>query len=135
MNENKKRIETVKDFQTSINLSYDLFNENKIKNFIPTKEAVKIFEQLLAGVFENNTNKARILTGAYGRGKSHIVLIFLSLLMKKNINIFKRLLEKIKIYNEDLYNFIFNYLKNDKKYFPIIVNGGNISLEQSFIGT
>lgn len=133
MNENKKRIETVKDFQTSINLSYDLFNENKIKNFIPTKEAVKIFEQLLAGVFENNTNKARILTGAYGRGKSHIVLIFLSLLMKKNINIFKRLLEKIKIYNEDLYNFIFNYLKNDKKYFPIIVNGGNISLEQSFL--
>ena len=133
MNENKKRIETVKDFQTSINLSYDLFNENKIKNFIPTKEAIKILEQLLTGVFENNTNKARILTGAYGRGKSHIVLVFLSLLMRKDINIFKNLLGKIKIYNEDLYNFIFNYLKNGKKYFPIIVNGGNISLEQSFL--
>ena len=106
MNENKKRIETVKDFQTSINLSYDLFNENKIKNFIPTKEAIKILEQLLTGVFENNTNKARILTGAYGRGKSHIVLVFLSLLMRKDINIFKNLLGKIKIYNEDFYNFI-----------------------------
>ena len=133
MNENKKRIETIKDFQTSVNISYDLFDKNKIKNFIPTKEALNILEQLITGTFDNNSNKARILTGAYGRGKSHIVLIFLALLREKNINIFKNLLEKIKIYNEELYNFIYNYLKSDKKYFPIIVNGGNISLEQAFL--
>lgn len=133
MKENNKKIETIKDFQTSINISYDLFNENKIKNFIPTNEAIKILEALLVGVFEKDSNKARILTGAYGRGKSHIILIFLSLLREKNIEVFKKLLEKMKLYDEELYSFIFNYLKSDKKYFPIIVNGGNTSLEQSFL--
>lgn len=133
MNENIKMIETVKDFQTSINISYDLSNKNKIKDFIPTKESIKIIEQLLLGVFESNSNKARILTGAYGRGKSHIVLVFISLLFEKNTEIFENLLSKIKLYNIDLYNFLLNYIKSEKKFFPIIVNGGNNSLQQAFL--
>ena len=132
MNENIKMIETVKDFQTSINISYDLLNKNKIKEFIPTKESIKIIEQLLLGVFENNSNKARILTGAYGRGKSHIVLVFLSLLFEKNIDIFENLLNKVKLYNIDLYNFLLNYIKSEKKIFPVVINGGNNSLPASF---
>ena len=133
MNENIKMIETVKDFQTSINISYDLLNKNKIKEFIPTKESIKIIEQLLLGVFENNSNKARILTGAYGRGKSHIVLVFLSLLFEKNIDIFENLLNKVKLYNIDLYNFLLNYIKSEKKIFPVVINGGNNSLQQAFL--
>lgn len=133
MNENIKNIETIKEFQTSINISYDLFNKNKIKTFIPTKEAISILEQLFLGVFEGNSNKARILTGAYGRGKSHIILVFLSLLREKDKKIFKNLLEKIKLYNLELYNFIFNYLQSPKKIFPVIINGGSNTLEQAFL--
>ena len=76
-------IKVAAGFQYSVNLSYDLYHDEKIENFIPTNSALDFMEDVLKSTAENSTDRARVLIGAYGRGKSHMVLTTLSLLLKK----------------------------------------------------
>ena len=128
-----KKIETVKDFQTSINIAFDLYDDRKIGNFIPTNSAIKLLEELLLSTNVNSTQRAKILVGAYGRGKSHIVLVVLSLLFKKNKEIFSNILKKIREYNENMYEFVNSYLESNKKILPIVISGSGITLSQAFL--
>ena len=69
-------------FQSSVNIAYDINDEAKLKNYIPTKSALKLLEDILLSTGKESTDRARILIGAYGKGKSHIVLMILSILME-----------------------------------------------------
>lgn len=128
-----KNISIVKDFQTSINIAFDLYDDRKIENFIPTFSSIKLLEELLLSINVDSTQRAKILVGAYGRGKSHIVLVALSLLFKKDKNIFFKILEKIKEYNENMYEFVNSYLESDKKILPIVITGSGTTLSQAFL--
>ena len=88
-------ISVASGFQYSINIGYDLNNDEKIKNIIPTKSALNLLEDILMSTNANSTERARVLIGAYGKGKSHIVLMILSMLLKKDISLFKNLLDKV----------------------------------------
>ena len=59
----------------------------------------------------SSTDRARILIGAYGKAKSHFVLVVLSLLMSKNIAAFEGLLSKIKEYKPGIYLEIDNHMR------------------------
>ena len=72
-------ISTAPGFQTSVNIAYDLNNSDKIKHLIPTSAAVNLFEDFLLSTDNAATNRAKILIGAYGKGKSHIILSILPL--------------------------------------------------------
>lgn len=43
-----KNIDIVKDFQTSINIAFDLNDDRKIENFIPTISAIRVLEELIS---------------------------------------------------------------------------------------
>lgn len=75
-----KMISVASGFQYSVNIGYDLNNDDKLKNFIPTRAAFELLEDILMSTAATSTNRARILIGAYGKGKSHIVLTILSIL-------------------------------------------------------
>lgn len=120
-------------FQTSVNIAYDLNNENKIKSFIPTIASLDVIEDVLISTSPGSTSRSRILIGAYGKGKSHIILVMMSLLFKKKIALFDALLNKIKSYNLNLYNYILQYMESNKRLLPVIVNGSSASLTQSFL--
>ncbi len=126
-------IDVVKGFQTSVNIAYDLHNNDKIKNFIPTMSSIDIVEDVLYSASASGTSRARLLVGSYGRGKSHIIFVLMSLLFKKDVALFDTLLNKIKENNPKLYEYTLEYLKSDKKLLPIIVSGNNTSLTQSFL--
>ena len=127
-------ISTAPGFQTSVNIAYDLNNSDKIKHLIPTSAAVNLFEDFLLSTDNAATNRAKILIGAYGKGKSHIILSILSFLCRKVEQDSATLLSKVKEVNEDLYEYAQGYLASDKKLLPVIINGSNISLVQSFMG-
>lgn len=129
----KNNIETLKEFQTSINIGFDLYDDEKIRKFIPTISGIKLLEEIWLSTNISSTQRARILVGAYGKGKSHLVLVILSLLFKKNREIFKNLLTKIKEYNEDFYDSVVEYLESDKKILPIVINNNGNSLKQDFL--
>lgn len=128
-----------KKFQTSVNISYDFDNAEKIENFIPTIQGIQFIEETIlsaSNISENkNTNRAKILIGAYGKGKSYIVLETLSLLYNNPDlqDSLKKIVEKIAISNPFAAENISNYLKSKKRLLPIIINGNSSSLSQSFL--
>lgn len=128
----KEMISIAAGFQNSVNLGYDLQNVDKIKNYIPTNAALDFMEDILKSVRDNATERARVLIGPYGKGKSHMVLTTLSLLMKKDINIFMHLLPKF-MERQELKNLVDEYYGTDKKLLPVVVTGSNSSLVQAFL--
>ena len=135
----RELIKIAKGFQTSVNIAYDLNNDEKVRGFIPTMSSLDVIEDVLLSTVPTSTQRARILIGAYGRGKSHIVLVLLSMLFKKGENIdkvlFGELLDKMKVSNLDLYRFATNYINSEQKILPLVVRGSSTSLTQSFLNT
>lgn len=121
-------------FQKSVNLAYDLFDEDKVADFIPSKSSIDILEKLILSTHPNSTDRAHILIGPYGKGKSHIILVLLSLLRDKNTALLSKLIDEIKIDNLELFNYIKSYFESDEKLLPVIIQGSSNSLNQSFLG-
>lgn len=129
----KDYIGVSKGFQSSVNIEYDLNDINKINGFIPTTTAIDIILSIISNTEPEKLERAKILTGAYGRGKSHIVLVALSILFNKDKKQFATLLEKIKKKDENAYKIISNYISSKKRILPIIINGNSSNLTQSFL--
>lgn len=127
-------IQFSQDFQPSVNIDYDFNNSEKITGFIPTSSALEIITNIIINTFDENRERAKIFTGAYGRGKSHIILVALSILYNKDKAIFKKLLKKIKKTNYNAYQVISNYIESKKRMLPVIINGNSGSLTQAFLG-
>ena len=126
-------ISVAKGFQTAVNIAYDLNNDNKLNGFIPTQSSLEIIEDILLSTSATATQRARILIGAYGRGKSHIILVLLSLLAGRDKKLFKALLAKMKKCNPALHDYTTEYLKSGRRLLPVVVRGSSTSLTSSFL--
>jgi hypothetical protein len=119
-------------FQSSVNIAYDLNDDTKLNNYIPTNPALNLLEEVLLSTRKDSTDRARILIGAYGKGKSHIVLMILSVLLKKDLSLFKKMMPIVEAERPQLYQLIKNYYQSNEKFLPVIVMGGSNSLSQAF---
>lgn len=119
-------------FQYSVNIGYDLHSDEKLNNFIPTKSALELLEEIVLSTYPNATDRARVLVGAYGKGKSHIILMILSILMKRDLALFEKMLPKLAE-NPQLKQSIDNYYDSENKILPVIISGSNTSLTQAFL--
>ena len=127
-----KMISVSPGFQYSVNIGFDLNNDEKLKNFIPTRSSLMLLEDILSSTQPLSTDRARVLVGAYGKGKSHIVLMIMSLLMKKDISLFEKLRPRLEE-NPKLLQLVENYYDSNNKMLPVVVTGSNTSLTQAFI--
>lgn len=127
-----KMISVASGFQYSVNIGYDLNNDDKLKNFIPTRSALELLENILLSTRSSSTDRARVLIGAYGKGKSHIVLTIMAMLMKRDLSLFEKTLPKIQD-DPKLLSCVKNYYDSDNKILPIIISGSNTSLTQAFL--
>lgn len=128
----KDMISVASGFQYSVNIGYDLGNEDKLRNFIPTKSALSLLEEILLSTNPASNERARVLIGAYGKGKSHIVLTILSMLLKKDLALFERLMPKVAE-NPKLLQLVHNYYESENKILPVVISGSNTSLTQAFL--
>lgn len=119
-------------FQNSVNIGYDLNRDDKLQTFIPTKSSIDLLQEILQSTDDNSTARARVLIGAYGKGKSHIVLTILAVLMRKDWNLFTKLRDQTEG-RPELKQQVENYYKSGKKILPVIINGSNISVQQAFL--
>lgn len=66
-------------FKPSVQLPVDFENEainaRLIENFIPTQFTIALFEQLAQSCHPNSTDRAHMLVGTYGTGKSDLLLM------------------------------------------------------------
>ena len=128
-----KMISTASGFQSSVNIAYDLNDDKKLKNYIPTKSALRLLNDILMSTRPDSAERARILIGAYGKGKSHIVLMILSILAKKDLALFEKMMPVVKRENPELYALIQNYYGGSRKLLPVVITGSNNSLSQAFM--
>lgn len=129
-----------KDFKTAVNLYLSLNKAEKIKGYIPTKSSIAVLSEYLEAV-EKNKEQATLLIGSYGKGKSHLLLVLLSVLTmdRNNANnkkIIDELIKKIgKIEGADSYvcEMISELWRGRGRFLPILVQDTNSDLQQDFI--
>lgn len=119
-------------FQYSINIGFDLNNEDKLRNFIPTQSALELLEEILQSTRPASTERARVLIGAYGKGKSHIMLMILSILMKKDLRLFEKLNARLQR-EPQLLAQVQNYYERAERILPVVISGSRSSLSQAFL--
>lgn len=133
----KYKIENIvsinKSFQKSVNLVLDIDNEDKVKNYIPTRSSIRILGDYIKSATDENGIKSNILIGPYGKGKSHLLLVLLSILSHHNKKGIKSVLKKIKDIDENVYNVAKNYINCEKPYLPIIVATSGEELNKAFL--
>ena len=121
-------------FQSSVNLVYDLDRADKMADFVPTRATLSAMEELLLAAAPNATERAHILIGAYGKGKSHLVLVLLGLLSGKNKEALEPLMAAIHEYKPALAQFIEEQIVSPMRPFvPIVIDGSQTDLVQSFL--
>lgn len=125
-------ISVASGFQYSVNIGYDLNHDDKLQNFIPTKSSQELLQDILQSTDESSTERARVLVGAYGKGKSHIVLTILCVLMRKKWSLFTKLKEQVEK-TPVLERLVKNYYESGKKLLPVIINGSSTSMQQAFL--
>lgn len=129
----KNKIVPKSDFQYSVNIDFDLNSEEKIKGYIPTIGGLNIIEDVMLSTVPSSKDRARLFVGAYGKGKSHLVLTILSLLSKKDKSLFTAVLNKAKEKNIEFYNFLNEYISSEKKLLPVVIQGSSSDTTQTFL--
>ena len=122
-----------KKFKSSVNLQYDLYNKDKISQYIPTTDLCDVILSYIDSVLENG-KKSTLLAGPYGKGKSYLMLIITYLLSKReDRNLFKKVVDKISKINKHLSTKIEDLDKKHISLLPVIINNNSDDLNRNFL--
>jgi len=126
-------ITTNQNFHSSVNIAFDLTDNGKVRSFVPTASACSLIEKLFIGISPGSTSRAKVLIGAYGRGKSHIVLMTLALLSKKESGLFDEYLSSSKTILPEFTRYATEFINSEKPFLPVIIPGNTSNLTQAFL--
>ena len=139
-------VEVNQGFQSSVNLEYDLNKIDKIRGYIPTEQSVKVLGAFLHSFYYNTEpqNRATVLIGPYGRGKSHLLLV-LSALTSLDVSaksatekestreIQIELCDKIARVNNEVGALARAIVDSNIRTLPVIINSNSTDINQSFL--
>lgn len=128
-------IKVNENFQYSVNLQFDINNISKIKEYIPTKDGCEILKYYFNSVL-NGKNRASTLIGPYGKGKSHLLLVFMTLMNNYNEDDSKEInnfISKVSKIDEELSDLIITIRNDKQKLMPVIINSNYDDINQAFL--
>lgn len=122
-------------FEKSVNLTLDLYVQDKIDGYIPTRSSVNILDSYINEVRSFRGNRATVLIGPYGKGKSHLLLVLLSILSRTcQMSAINKLVQRIFTVNPDAAVHISDVMENQGQFLTVLINAsGNNSLNQAFM--
>lgn len=139
-------IEVNEGFQASVNLEYDLNKISKVRSYIPTEQSVRVLGAFLRSYYYNteSQNRATVLIGPYGRGKSHLLLVLSALTsldlrtstaaeQKQARQIQYELCEKITLVDREVGALAKSIVDSDIRTLPVIINSNSTDINQSFL--
>ncbi len=129
----KELVSTDRRFQSSVNLMLDINDENKIEGYIPTRSSLGVLNKYLSDIACSDYGNATVLIGPYGKGKSHLILVWLSLLSGKKSEIKEKLISKIREVDSATGKLAEYVYQNDKKFLPVLLSNTDMSLNQAFL--
>ena len=116
----KDFVEIDKRFQNSINLQLDLQDDTKLESYIPTKSSLLILQKYLKSVMGQEQEKATILIGPYGKGKSHLLLVLLQILSAPENEKVNDLVQRISKLDAETAELVEQYRSQEKKFLPVM---------------
>ncbi len=119
-----KLISKRKEYKYSVNICFDLRDEERLAGFIPNVTTTEILREYLGGIIRGNTEvHSRILYGSYGTGKSHLLTVLSAVLGHINTKSkgFKDFAQLVAKYDRELAIDIRNYVNEDKPYLIVPV--------------
>lgn len=122
-------------FQNSVNIRMDIMENDKISQYIPTSSSVQVMKHYLNNVLENEEN-ATMLIGPYGKGKSHLILVLLKLLWLNGEDTqdeIRQLICRVKKVDEETAALMEKFVKEEKRYLPVVVTFGNEDLNTTYL--
>lgn len=120
-------------FEKAINLGLDLNSQEKIDHYIPTRSAMNILGDYIDSVRVFSGNRARVLIGPYGKGKSHLLLILLAILSQEgNVNL-SDLFHRMESVNPEIAKAARTVMDTTGPMLPVIINSNGNTLRQDFI--
>lgn len=135
MQQLKEMIHINKTFQKSINLRLNYDQEEKIDSYIPTRASVQILKTYMEQIVKGGV-RSSILIGPYGKGKSHLLLVLLALLSKKNrkahSEALNRLLDKLNSVDKEAANLAKQAIEKPC-YLPVLVSGTQQDLNRTLL--
>ena len=122
-------------FEKSVNLTLDLYAQDKIDGYIPTRSSINILDLYINEVRNFSGNRATVLIGPYGKGKSHLLLVLLSILSQTcQMSAINKLVQRISAVNPSAATHINDVMENQGQFLPVLINAGsNSTLNQAFM--
>lgn len=127
------------NFQSSVNLQFDINKKNKIDTYIPTIQSVAILKRYLNAIYNTgfNEDNATVLIGPYGRGKSHLLLILSAIMSGKNKAVsqdcLNDLISRVKKVDRETAELAEMFEERGKPMLPVIISSNHTDINQSFI--
>ena len=124
-----------KDFQTSINIEFDFGSKEKIKQLIPTESVCFYLEKILRDIIVCSKQRSKLFVGAYGKGKSHVVLAALSAMWIKDPLIFKNIIDSYQRQENSFADTLEQFVTDGKRLLPVIISGSTVDLRHSLLSS
>ena len=122
-----------KDFQTSINIEFDFGSEEKVKELIPTEAVCRHLERILGDVISPSNQRAKLLVGAYGKGKSHVVLAALTAMWHKSPVAFERIEAAYRKQGNGFADTFEHFVRDGQRLLPVVISGSTSDLRHSLL--
>lgn len=130
-----------KKFQKSVNVRLDYNRPEKIAGYIPTRASVQVLKRYLNQFVQEGSIKSTILIGPYGKGKSHLLLVLLALLSKKNQEssnpkirqMIEEVIGKLREKDEEAGEYARIIVKERQYYLPVLISGVQSDLGRTLL--
>lgn len=132
-------VATNRNFQSSVNLQFDLNSESKIDAYIPTRQSIAILKKYLSAIYngKNSMENATVLVGPYGRGKSHLLLVLSAIAGGESEGVSNEclndLVKRISLVDKDVAVLARRIIERKSPLLTVVVNSNHTDLNQAFI--
>lgn len=122
-----------RDFQTSVNIDFDFGDKSKVEGLIPTEAVCRYLEEILSDVIAPSNQRAKLFVGAYGKGKSHVVLAALTAMWCKDSSTFRRIIDAYHKRGLGFGDTLQHFVSDGARLLPVIINGSTSDLRHSLL--
>ena len=120
-------------FQKSVNLALDMGDMERVNQYIPTRSSVTILKQYLETIRSRQGGHATVLIGPYGKGKSHLLLVLMALLGKRDRKETAKIRKRILQIDQSLEPLLGEKAEKQKPFLGVIISSFQGDLNQSFL--